>query len=71
MKRISKAISLILAVLTLFALSACGDSYQDAIIYFELATPCSLWCRPWKHRHATAASLQSTLKETRCASTSC
>ena len=36
MKRISKAISLILAVLTLFALSACGDSYQDAIIYFEI-----------------------------------
>ncbi|MGN0492226.1 MAG: peptide ABC transporter substrate-binding protein, partial [Acutalibacteraceae bacterium] len=31
-----KALSLILAVLTVLSLSACGDSYQDAIIYFEI-----------------------------------
>ena len=36
MKRVLKAISLILAMLTLFSLSACSDSYQDAIIYFEI-----------------------------------
>lgn len=36
MKRILKALSLILAVLTVLCLSACGDSYQDAIIYFEI-----------------------------------
>ena len=36
MKRILKALALILALLTVFSLSACGDSYQDAIIYFEI-----------------------------------
>lgn len=36
MKRVLKAACLILALLTLFSLAACGDSYQDAIIYFEI-----------------------------------
>lgn len=36
MNRVLKALSLILAVLTVLSLSACGDSYQDAIIYFEI-----------------------------------
>lgn len=36
MKRVLKAIALMLAVITVLLLTACGDSYQDAIIYFEI-----------------------------------
>ena len=36
MRRVLKATCLILALLTVFSLAACGDSYQDAIIYFEI-----------------------------------
>lgn len=36
MKRVLKAVCLILAMLTALSLAACGDSYQDAIIYFEI-----------------------------------
>lgn len=36
MNRFLKALALIQAVLTVLLLSACGDSYQDAIIYFEI-----------------------------------
>lgn len=36
MKRVLKALCLILTLLTVFLLTACGDSYQDAIIYFEI-----------------------------------
>ena len=36
MNRIFKAISLILAALMLITLAGCKDSYQDAIIYFEI-----------------------------------
>ena len=36
MKRILKALALMLTVFTVFSLAACGNSYQDAIIYFEI-----------------------------------
>ena len=36
MKPVLKALCLILAILTVLSLTACGDSYQDAIIYFEI-----------------------------------
>lgn len=36
MKPVLKALCLILAMLTVLSLAACGDSYQDAIIYFEI-----------------------------------
>ncbi len=43
MKRILKAVCLILAILTVLLSAACGDSYQDAIIYFEIPEkPCTV-----------------------------
>ena len=36
MKRVIKTLCLVLALLTAFSLTACNDSYQDAIIYFEI-----------------------------------
>ena len=36
MKRILKAACLMLAAITVLLSAACGDSYQDAIIYFEI-----------------------------------
>ena len=36
MKRVIKTLCLVIALLTAFSLTACNDSYQDAIIYFEI-----------------------------------
>lgn len=36
MNNFFKALALILSVLAVFSLTACNDSYQDAIIYFEI-----------------------------------